>query len=574
MANSARQRTVAELTACMGRLWPWLVKAEGLCLVAGLLSLAPLAFIMLVYDRVVTSRNAETLVMLLLLMLLVYAVSEACEWAASETLREAGALLDHRLAVRCFGLVYTQRRSSPGAGVRPLSDLHGISGFMSSPQAAALLQLPVALVCLALIAWLSPVLCAFALGGMLLQSLLAYLNERATQVPLQEANRLASSAQRYAEEGLRTAEVVQALGMGAGVRARWARDRFAALALQQQASEAAGPIQAAARWVASNTMTLMMALGALQMIQGELDKGRSGIFIAALLSARAMSPLLQLITGWRSVVNARDAFARLSLALQDHLPQERSMPLPAPAGHLKVENLVASAPVGGALILRGVAFELHPGQLLAVMGHSGAGKSTLARLLIGLWPAMQGKVRLDGVDVHRWNKAELGPFVGYVGQTVDLIEGSLAENIARFADPDPALVEAAARAVGIHDTITALPLGYATPVGPGGAFLSGGQRQRVALARALYGHPRFVVLDEPNASLDEAGDQALLDALQALRQRGTTVVVVTHRPGILRVADRMLLMQDGAQHAFGTPQQVLASINQALAARQPAGLSA
>jgi ATP-binding cassette subfamily C exporter for protease/lipase len=417
-------------------------------------------------------------------------------------------------------------------------------------------------------------LCAFALAGMLLQGLLAYLNERATQAPLREANRLASSAQRYAEEGLRTAEVVQALGMGAGMRARWARDRIAALALQQQASEAAGLIQAAARWVASNTMALMMALGALLMIQGDLDKGRSGIFIAALLSARAMGPLLQLITGWRSVVNARGAFTRLAQALQDHPPKARAMPLPAPAGHLRVENLIASAPGGGALVLRGVAFELHPGQLLAVMGHSGAGKSTLARLLIGLWPAMQGKVRLDGVDVYSWNKAELGPFVGYVGQTVDLIEGSLAENIARFADPDPALVEAAARAVGIHHTITALPLGYATPVGPGGAFLSGGQRQRVALARALYGHPRFVVLDEPNASLDEDGDRALLDALQVLRQRGTTVVVVTHRPGILGVADRMLLLQEGAQQAFGTPQQVLASINQALAIQQRAGSSA
>jgi ATP-binding cassette subfamily C exporter for protease/lipase len=221
-----------------------------------------------------------------------------------------------------------------------------------------------------------------------------------------------------------------------------------------------------------------------------------------------------------------------------------------------------------------VAFELHPGQILAVMGHSGSGKSTLARLLIGLWPAMQGKVRLDGVDIHSWNKAELGPFVGYVGQTVDLIEGSVAENIARFAEPDPALVEAAARAVGIHHTLTAMAQGYATQVGPNGAFLSGGQRQRVALARALYGHPRFVVLDEPNASLDEAGDHALLDTLQALRERGTTVVVVTHRPGILQVADRMLLLHEGVQQAFGTPQQVLASINQALAVQQKAGSSA
>jgi ATP-binding cassette subfamily C exporter for protease/lipase len=558
----------------MGSLGPWLVKAQGLCLVAGVMSLAPLAFIMLVYDRVVTSRNAETLVMLVLLMLLVYAVAEACEWAASETLREAGALLDHRLAVRCFGLVYTQRLGSPTAGTQPLSDLHGISNFMASPQATALLQLPVALVCLVLMAWLSPMLCAFALGGVVIQSLLALLNERATQAPLQEANRLASRAQRYAEEGLRTAEVVQALGMGAGLRARWSRDRSAALALQQQACEAAGPLQAAARWVANNTMALMMALGALLMIQGGLDAGRSGIFIAALLSARAMSPLLQLITGWRYVVNVRDAFARLAQALQDHPTKARTMALPAPVGHLEVETLVAGAPCGGALILRGVAFELHPGQLLAVMGSSGAGKSTLARLLIGLWPPLQGKVRLDGVDIYTWNKAELGPFVGYVGQTVDLIEGSVAENIARFAEPDPALVEAAARAVGIHDTVTALPQGYATQVGPGGAFLSGGQRQRVALARALYGSPRFVVLDEPNASLDEAGERALLDTLQDLRQRGTTVVVVTHRPGILRVADRMLLLQEGVQQAFGRPEQVLASINQALATQQKAGSSA
>ncbi len=573
MSASAQPGTNGELRARIDGLRPGLVKAQGLSLVGGLLSLAPMAFIMLVYDRVVTSRNVETLAMLVLLMLLVYAVAEACEWAVSETLREMGSVLDHRLAVRCFGLVYTQRLSSPAARPQPLDDLHRISQFMASPQAAAVLQLPMALVCLLLIAWLSPMLCAFALGGLVVQGLLAHLNERATQPLLQEANRLASKAQRYAEEGLRTAEVVQALGMGPGIRARWAQDRMAALALQQRASEAAGPLQAAARWVASNTMALMMALGALLTIQGGLDQGTSGIFIAALLGARAMSPLLQLITGWRHVVDVREAHARLAQALQAQPTKARTMSLPAPQGRLKVESLVAGAPCGGSPILRGVAFELQPGQLLVVMGRSGAGKSTLARLLIGLWPAMQGKVRLDGVDVHSWDKAELGPHVGYLGQTVDLIEGSVAENIARFAEPDPVLVEAAARAVGIHDIVCALPAGYATPVGAGGAFLSGGQRQRVALARALYGHPRFVVLDEPNASLDEAGERALLDTLNSLRDNGTTVVVVTHRPGILQIADRMLWLQEGVQQAFGAPEQVLASVRQALVGSQKGAAS-
>lgn len=573
MSASAQPGTNGELRACIDGLRPGLVKAQGLSLVSGLLSLAPMAFIMLVYDRVVTSRHVETLAMLVLLMLLVYAVAEACEWAVSETLREMGSVLDHRLAVRCFGLVYTQRLSSPAARPQPLDDLHRISQFMASPQAAAVLQLPMALVCLLLIAWLSPMLCAFALGGLVVQGLLAHLNERATQPLLQEANRLASKAQRYAEEGLRTAEVVQALGMGPGMRARWARDRMAALALQQRASEAAGPLQAAARWVASNTMALMMAVGALLTIQGGLDRGTSGIFIAALLGARAMSPLLQLITGWRHVVDVREAHARLAQALQAQPTKARTMSLPAPQGRLKVESLVAGAPCGGSPILRGVAFELQPGQLLVVMGRSGAGKSTLARLLIGLWPAMQGKVRLDGVDVHSWDKAELGPHVGYLGQTVDLIEGSVAENIARFAEPDPVLVEDAARAVGIHDIVCALPTAYATPVGPGGAFLSGGQRQRIGLARALYGHPRFVVLDEPNASLDEAGERALLDTLNSLRDSGTTVVVVTHRPGILQIADRMLWLQEGVQQAFGAPEQVLASVRQALVGSQKGAAS-
>ncbi len=239
------------------------------------------------------------------------------------------------------------------------------------------------------------------------------------------------------------------------------------------------------------------------------------------------------------------------------------MSLPAPRGALQVESLVAGAPGSTTQILRGVQFALNPGEALAVVGPSAAGKTTLARLLVGLWPAAAGKVRLDGADVHTWDKSELGPHMGYLPQGVELFEGSLAENIARFGEVVPERVEAAARAVGLHEFIIALPDGYAQLVGPDGARLSGGQRQRVGLARALYGDPVFVVLDEPNSSLDEEGDAALARAIAGAKQRGTTFVIMTHRTSVLAVADKMLVLRDGQQQAFGPRDEVLAALNQA-----------
>lgn len=283
-----------------------------------------------------------------------------------------------------------------------------------------------------------------------------------------------------------------------------------------------------------------------------------------------LAPLVQVVSQWRLVINLRDAWGRLDQLLEKLPPRPPAMPLPPPKGALSVENLMAGAPGGQVPILKGLAFALQPGEVLAVVGPSASGKTTLARLLTGLWPASGGKVRLQGADVYAWDKLELGPHLGYLPQGVELLEGTLAENIARFGEISRTKVEAAARAVGLHEFIAALPQGYDSPVGRDGARLSGGQRQRVALARAIYGDPVLVVLDEPNSSLDEAGDAALLQAIAELKARGTTFVVMTHRTSVLGIADKMLVLRDGAQQAFGPRDEVLAAMSKAAQqTRQP-----
>jgi ATP-binding cassette, subfamily C, bacterial exporter for protease/lipase len=294
------------------------------------------------------------------------------------------------------------------------------------------------------------------------------------------------------------------------------------------------------------------------------------MIVASILGGRVLQPLIQVVQQWRAVVNVRDAWGRLELLLSTVPAKPKGMALPDPRGALQVESVMVAAPGSQVAILRGVGFALGAGEVLAVVGPSASGKTTLARLLAGVWPTLAGKVRLDGADVYTWDKTGLGPHVGYLPQGVELFDGTLAENIARFGAVEPAKVQAAARLVGLHDHIMSLPLGYDSPVGRDGAMLSGGQRQRVALARALYGNPVFVVLDEPNSSLDDAGDAALANAILELKKLGTTFVVMTHRTSVLAVADKMLLLRDGQQHAFGPRDEVLASLGQAAAQAQQA----
>ncbi len=559
----------SELAKAIAVLRPYFKRAFWYSLVASLLVLAPTGFMLEVYDRVVTSRNHLTLAMLLLLVLGAYAVMELLEWARSQILHSAGQDLDRQLGDRIFSAIFTANlRRQPGGSPQPMNDFRVLREFIYSPVVLALMEAPVAIVFLVLLFAISPVIGWVAVVGAIIQVGVGLLNERATQPPLVAASRAAIGAQQYADGTLRNAQVIESMGMQRDIHRRWVEKQREFLSLQAIASDRAGGYQAITKLLQTTMGSLLLGLAAWLLLHNQLNGGGSMMIIASMLGARVLAPLVTIVAQWRGVVGVRDAWGRLDQLLATVPAKAQSMPLPVPKGFVQAESVVAAAPGSGTAILRGVAFGLQPGEVLAVVGPSASGKTTLARVLTGLWPAASGKVRLDGADVFTWDKAELGPHVGYLPQSVELFDGTLAENIARFGEVEPAKVHAAAQAVGLHEFILGLPQGYDSPVGREGAMLSGGQRQRVGLARAIYGDPVYVVLDEPNSSLDDAGDAALSDAIRQLKARGTTFIVMTHRTSILAVADKMLVLRDGQVQAFGPRDEVLSALAKAAAQAQ------
>ena len=557
------QTPPSELALAFDPLRPVLMRAAGFSMVISLLALSPTVYMLEVYDRVVNARSGMTLAMLTVVVVLCYAVMEILEKVRGAMMRAAGVQLDEKLSERVYNAMFQgflKRHVSGGSQV--LNDLKLVREFLFNPALLAVLEAPVALVALALIFAINPLLGWSAVIGALAQMGVAYMNERATRKPLNEANRSAAAAQQFAEASLRNAHVMESMGMLDAVQARWQKRQDQFLAHQAQASEGAGFWTAMSKLIQQLMGSVLLGLGAWLMMGNALNGGGSMVIIGSVLGGRVLAPLGQVVAQWNAVVNVRAAWARLEALLAQIPEKPDAMPLPAPKGFLTVEALMAGAPGQQVPIVRGVQFGIQPGEVLAVIGPSASGKTTLARLLVGLWPAISGKVRLDGADVHAWDKAELGPYLGYLPQGVELLDGTLAENIARFGDVDMAQVEAAARLVGLHELIMSMPQGYNSPIGRDGTMLSGGQRQRVGLARALYGKPVFVVLDEPNSSLDEVGDAALANAIATLKQMGTTFVVMTHRSSILGVADKILLMREGTQQAFGPRDEVLAALQQ------------
>ena len=549
-------------------LFPFLKHTFYFSIVVNVLVLAPSAYMMEVYDRVVNSRSHSTLLMLTLLVVGIYVLLEALEWVRRQVMHDAGMQLDRSLREHVFSAIFTARvQNIPAAGAQALRDLKVIREFLPSQALLAVVDTPLALLVLILLFLMAPSLGWFAVAGALVQFGIGFFNERRIREPLLAANRSAAGAQSYADGVIRNAQVIESMGMLDHIHKRWMGRQQEFLVQQAEASDHAGTNSALSKLVQSLLSSLLLGMGCWLTLKGEIHG--SGMIVASILGGKVLAPLVQIIGNWRQVEGALESYNRLESMLRELPIPVKGMALPAPAGMLSVEGVIAGAPRSPVQILKGISFRLAPGGSLAIVGPSASGKTTLARLLMGIWPAMQGKVRLDGNDVYQWDKEELGKYIGYLPQNVELFEGTIAENVARFGEPDLEKVKEACRMVGLDGFIKSLPKGYETQIGDDGSFLSGGERQRVALARAVYDMPKFVVLDEPNASLDEAGDAALLNTIMLLRTKGATVIVITHRLNILGAIEHMLVLVDGQVQRFGTCKEVMEALQTPPAGQQP-----
>jgi len=522
-----------------------------------LLLLVPAIYMLQMYDRVLTSRNEATLIMLTLIMIVLLLLEATLEFIRSQVLARACAALDVKLSPRIFDATFARAlREQGGAAAQALADLANLRQFLTGKALFAFFDAPWTPIYLIVIFLLSPWLGLFSLVAAALLLALAWGNEKTTAPLLAQANRLGTDASQYASNNLRNAEVIEAMGMLPNLRERWFARQARFLAVYGVAGDTASRFGSATRFARLVLQSGILGLGAYLVVDSQLTPG--GMIAASILLARALAPVDLAIATWRGVVAARAAYGRLTELLQRYpAVTPTTTPLPRPDGAITVENLVVGAPGSRTPILKGLRFQVEAGTLIAVVGPSASGKSTLARALIGVWGPLSGAVRLDGAAVHTWDREQLGPWVGYLPQDVELFDGTIAENIARFGAIDAERVLQAGQRSGVHDLVVRLPKGYDTPLGEGGLVLSAGQRQRIALARALYGDPALVVLDEPDANLDEAGDQAFLDALRTMKEERRTAFVVTHRANVLALVDRVLVLVDGGVQAFGPPGEVI-----------------
>lgn len=526
--------------------------------VINLLMLAPALYMLQVYDRVLASGNEMTLLMLTLMILGLFGLMGALEWVRSQVVIRLGTQMDMRLNQRVYDAAFEAQLStgSPAAG-QALNDLTSLRQFATGNALFAFFDAPWFPVYLWVIFMFSPWLGLLALGGAVLLMLLAWLNQRVSQGPLKAASELSVEATQQASAHLRNAEAIEAMGMLGTLRGHWLAQHTAFLAQQNLASEKTASVGAWSKGVRLALQSLVLGLGALLAVQGQITAGM--MIAGSILMGRVLSPIDQLIGVWKQWTSARLAYQRLESLLQAHPARPPRMALPVPRGELAVEQLSASAPGTRRATLSNLSFTLPAGQVLGVIGPSGCGKSTLARLLIGVWQPLAGKVRLDGAQLSQWDKQQLGPHLGYLPQDIQLFAGTIAQNIARFAQVDADKVLAAAQMAGVHSLILQMPEGYDTRLGDGGAGLSGGQKQRIGLARALYGLPALIVLDEPNANLDEAGEQALLQAIAQLKQLKRTLILITHKPNVLTLTDQLLILREGQLQVFGPTAKVLAA---------------
>lgn len=534
-----------------------------------LLMLVPSLYMLQVYDRVLPSRNGITLLMLTLMMLGMFALMSALEYVRSFVVIRVGGKIDMHLNSRVYTAAFeTNLKQSGVAASQPLNDLTTIRQFVTGNGLFAFFDAPWFPVYLIVIFIFNVWLGLFALLGSALLVVLAIANERITKRPLAEAQQMSLRSTALATSNLRNAEVIEAMGMLPTLMARWSKLNTGFLLQQAEASEKAALIGNVTKFVRISLQSLVLGVGALLAIDGKVSPGM--MIAGSILMGRALSPLELVIGVWRQWNGVRSAYERLVDLLEENPPRRIGMSLPAPEGRVTFEGVTAAPPGTRVPVLQGLTFSIDAGDIVGIIGPSASGKSTLARLMVGVWPAAIGTVRLDSADIYQWDKDQLGPHIGYLPQDIELFGGSIAENIARFGQIDAEKIVEAARLAGVHEIILRLPNGYDTLVGDRGAGLSGGQKQRIGLARALYGSPSLIVLDEPNSNLDEVGEAALRQAIENLRAANRTVVLITHRMNIIAATTKLMLLVEGQLRLFGPTPHVLAAIQQPQAAAQAA----
>lgn len=553
--SGARETTFAQALA-RGR--GALVAAGGFSLAVNLLMLTSALYMMQVFDRVLASGRIETLVYLTVAAAGALALLAVLDVLRGRVLARVAAWVERVVAPAALARSVDAALRRDEGRVDALRDLAALRGFLGGPGVLALFDLPWVPVYLAVAYLLHPVLGHVALAGAAVLLSLAFANDRLTQASLRNAETSARRALRMAEAGYRNAEVVDALGLLPGLIRRWGVHHARAVDLQVRAADRAGLVLGAAKFSRLFVQVAILGVGAWLVLEQELTAG--AMIAGSILLGRALAPAEQAISVWRQAAAAREAKRRLTAFFARAPRRTEGMALPAPEGRLAVEDASFSFAPERRPVLDGVSFALAPGEALGIVGPSAAGKSTLARLLVGVEVPTRGIVRLDGADVFGWPRVDLARHVGYLPQDVELFAGTVAENVARLGPVDPEAVVAAARLANCHEMILRLEKGYATELGEGGGRLSGGQRQRIALARALYGAPRLVVLDEPNASLDGEGEVALNRAIRTLCERRSTVVVIGHRPSTLAAVDRVLVLAEGRVERFGPRQEVLETL--------------
>lgn len=530
--------------------------AAAFSLFINLLLLTSPLYVLQVYDRVLRSRSESTLFALTGITVILLAAMALLELFRSRVLVRVARYVDSKLSASVFSAVFLLHAGSPsGSRTQPLSDLATVRQFLSGGGVVALFDLPWSPVFLLFLFLVHPVLGALVLGGSVVVLALTLTGELLTRHRLERAVLAQAEGHSFTDAALRNAEAFEAMGMLAALRGRWQSRQQRVLTLQTQAADIGTTLTTLGKFVRISLQTLMLCTSAALAIKGTISPGM--MIAASIIGGKSMAPLEVVVANWGSLISARLAWCRLDALLRATQQAVPSMPLPPVVGRLTLEAVTVVPPGRTEATIHEISLEVAAGEVVGIVGPSGAGKSTIARLIVGVWHPSTGHVRIDGADVSLWSRDQLGAQLGYVPQDVELAQGTVAENIARFGHVDGVKVVEAARLAGVNDLILRLPEGYDTMLWDGAGGLSSGQRQRIALARALYGDPAILVFDEPNSNLDEEGEAALINAIGKLKERGRTVVVVAHRPSVLTHATKLVVVRDGSVVLSGPADDVM-----------------